>query len=313
MSFTMVDAFVTQSSKGSHKLETIAGLVNWKRFGYRLDKILQRSDIGRTGYDPIKMFRICLLQRLYSLSDPEMEEMLYDRISFRRFCGFSLTDKLPDETTICRFRNALVNHTDTLLRLVNEDLSAHRISLKGGKIVDATVIQSSVRAPRGGDTSEKDPEAGWTKKRGEYVHGYKAHIACDSVHGLITATQTTSADIHDSQVFESLLDGDESFVMADKAYESASRRQWLMSQGIEDKLMYKGKRNKPQPRWQIELNKLYSPVRGRIERIFGYMKESMGYRRCRYKGWEKNQAHLDLMSIAYNLNRAVNIIPKLTG
>ena len=112
-----------------------------------------------------------------------------------------------------------------------------------------------------------------------------------------------STDIHNSQALESLLGGDEDFVTADKAYENKERRQWLEEAGIEDRLLCKAKPKK-KPRWQIELNKLYSTVRSRIERIFGYLKEHMGYRRCRYIGWDKNQTHLDLVSVAYNLNRA---------
>lgn len=101
---SLADALVTQKTKGTTRLEKIDGLINWQRFGYRLEKILSRSSGGRPPYPALSMFKAMILQRLYNFSDPEMEEMLYDRFSFRRFCGFGLTDTLPDETTICRFR-----------------------------------------------------------------------------------------------------------------------------------------------------------------------------------------------------------------
>ena len=104
---SLADALVTQKTKGTTRLENIDGLINWQRFGYRLDKILARNSGGRPPYPALSMFKAMILQRLYNFSDPEMEEMLYDRFSFRRFCGFGLTDKLPDETTICRFRGII--------------------------------------------------------------------------------------------------------------------------------------------------------------------------------------------------------------
>ena len=106
------ELLVTQKSKGSTRLEKIENLINWKRLDYRLKKILARSGMGPTGYPTTILFKALILQNLYGLSDPMLEEMLYDRMSFRRFCGLSLNSKIPDETTICRFRGALKGHTD---------------------------------------------------------------------------------------------------------------------------------------------------------------------------------------------------------
>ena len=139
---SLADALVTQKTKGTTRLEKIDGLINWQRFGYRLEKILSRSSDGRPPYPALSMFKAMILQRLYNFSDPEMEEMLYDRFSFRRFCGFGLTDKLPDETTICRFRKVIGDKADGLLELVLEDLATQGLTMKGGAIVDATVITS---------------------------------------------------------------------------------------------------------------------------------------------------------------------------
>lgn len=160
------DILVTQKSKGSTRLEKIGELIHWNRFGYRLEKVLGRAQGGRPPYPALAMFKIMILQHLYDLSDPEMEEMLYDRLSFRRFCGFHLEEVLPDETTICRFRGLLAEKGRKLLEMVLEELSNKGPMIKQGVIVDATVIESRSSRPRGGGVSETDPEAGWTKEAG---------------------------------------------------------------------------------------------------------------------------------------------------
>jgi IS5 family transposase len=311
---SFADLMVTQKSQGTTKLEKIHGLVRWERFRYRLKKILDRSGQGPTGYDPLQLFQVLLLQNLYGLSDPEMEEMLYDRISFRRFCNFGLSDKIPDETTLCRFRGALQGHTEKLFQMVMEEIAKQGIKVKSGAIVDATVIKSSVRPPKGGEVSKKDPEAGWTKKGGKYIHGYKAHIASDKDTGLIKRVIATSGDVHDSQVFAPLLKGDEEEVYADKAYGSSTNRELLRSHGIEDKILFKRSRGmKDLPSWQVNLNKLWGKTRCNIERIFAHWKTGMGLQKSRYKGWDRHQVHFDLMAMAYNLSRSISLLRKQTG
>jgi IS5 family transposase len=242
-----------------------------------------------------------------------MEEMLYDRLSFRRFCGFGLEGKLPDETTFCRFRGALKGKTDKLFQLVMEDIAAKGIELTSGTIVDASVIKSSTRPPRGGEVSKTDPEAGWTKKGGDYIHGYKAHVASDAETGLIKRVIATSADVHDSQVFGQLLEEGTPFVTADKAYDSKANRKLLETHGIEDRLLYRGRAHKHQPLWQKHLNKLWGRTRSNIERIFGHLKTIHGLTQTKYKGWERNQVHLDLLAIAYNLKRAAKLQRRSMG
>jgi len=189
------------------------------------------------------MFRVMILQKLYDLLDPQREEMLYDRLSFRRFCGLGLEDKIPDETTILRFRNLLQGHSEKLLSLVNQDLGEKEIEWAGGRIVDATRVRSKVRPPRGGGLSDVDPEAGWTCKNGEYTYGYKGHVPTIKKR-LICKTKMTSADVHDSQGLESLLDETTMKVYADKAYPSKARRQRLKDHGIKNGILHKKSKGK---------------------------------------------------------------------
>lgn len=301
------ELMVTQKTKGSTRLEKIESLINWKRLDYRLKKILSRSGMGPTGYPPQTLFKALILQNLYGLSDPMLEDMLYDRMSFRRFCGLSLNSKIPDETTICRFRGTLKGQTDKLFSLVMADLASQGITLKSGAIVDATVIQSAVKDPCGGEVNALDPDAGWTKKGGQFHHGYKAHVSCDT-QGLIKDVMVTGANVHDGNVLGQLLDGSESEVYADKAYGSKKNRKLLEENGIKDRLMYKKTVQKgKQPNWQIQLNKLWSPTRNGVERIFGHWKSIMGVTRCRFIGEDKVQAHMDLLALTYNLMRATKL------
>ncbi len=194
-----------------------------------------------------------------------------------------------------------------------EDIQAHGIKLSGGTIIDATVVKSSTRPPSGGEVSLKDPEAGWTKKGGEYIHGYKGHVSSDSETGLVKSVIATSADIHDSQVFGQLLDGCEKAVYGDKAYGSKGHRDLLKSHGIKDCLMHKAQKGKKQPQWQIQLNKLWGRTRSGVERIFAHWKGFMGLTQSRYKGWSKLQTHFDLIAMVYNLNRTVSLLRKARG
>ncbi len=289
-------------------LDKILGLVKWERLRYRLKKIVDRSSEGRPAYDELVMFRVMILQKLYDLSDPQMEEMLYDRLSFRRFCGLGLEDKIPDETTILRFRNLLQGHSEKLLARVNQDLGEKGIEWAGGRIVDATLIESKARPPRGWEQSEVDPEAGWACKNGDYTYGYKGHVSTTK-KGLICKTKITSAEVHDSQVLESLLDENTTKVYADKAYPSKARRQHLKDHGIKDGILHKKPKGAPLDPYLKELNKIHSRIRSTVERTFAHLKGIFGARIARYKGWDKNQVHLDLLAIAYNLKRSTRLLP----
>ena len=163
---SLADMLVTQQSKGATKLEKISKIINWKRLGSNLDVIIRRGKMGRPPYPSLSLFKVLVLQRLYDLLDPQMKEMLYDRPFFRRFCDFGLTDQLPDETIICKFRGALGKKVNTLLEAVLQDLADQGLTMKRGAIVGATVISSKSSCPRGGEVSKTNPEAGWTKKAG---------------------------------------------------------------------------------------------------------------------------------------------------
>ena len=164
-----------------------------------------------------------------------------------------------------------------------------------------------MRPPAGdaGEVSSRDPQAGWTRKTGRSRFGYKAHAAVDEGSGLVRKAAMTPADIHDSIPADDLVQGDERAVYADKAYDSEARRAGLRERGIEPRIMYQARRNRPLKAWQTWFNKAVAPVRAGVERLFATMKRTYGYRRVRYLGLARNEVQLQAMCAAINLRRAL--------
>lgn len=305
------DAFMAPGVGSNKRLERIAGLFDWTRFEKRLKPL--RSSLGRKGYPALSMYKALLLQQWYGLSDPGLEEALGDRLSFRRFCGFSLADPTPDETTFVRFRAALAERglAEKLLAETNRQLDCHGLMLKTGTLIDASLVEASVSRPAGrsGEPSALDPDADWTRRGRTGYFGYKAHLAVDAGSDLIRGATMTSAKVNDTAAADGLVQGDERAIYADKAYESKVRRHRLKAAGIKDRIMHRSHKNQPAlPHWQQLRNRLIAPIRANVERLFGTLKRSYGYRRVRYRGLEKNQSHLYILCIAMNLRRAEKLM-----
>lgn len=292
-------------------LEKIDELVKW----YRFEKLLARvrpGDSGRPPYPALGMFKALLLQQWYGLSDPGLEEALSDRLSFRRFCAFALDAPTPDETTICRFRQALVEAglQDRLLAELNRQFDQRGFLLRQGTMIDATLVAAQAAPPSFasgvGAESPVDPDANWTRQNGKSHFGYKAHVAMDQGSHLIRRAILTPAKVYESLVADDLIQGDEGAVYADRAYEHKERRRRLKALGIKDRIMHRSHKNQlALPHWQRRRNALISPIRASVEHLFGVMKRGYGYRRVRYFSLARNALQLELMCIAMNLRRAV--------
>ena len=153
--------------------------------------------------------------------------------------------------------------------------------------------------------SATDGDADWTRKGGKSWFGYKAHVGVDEGSGLIRRAELTSAKVSDTEAADTLICGDERAVYADRAYESRPRRQRLRAARIKDRIMHRNhKHQSALPRWQARRNKLISPIRSAVERVFGVFKRSYGYTRVRYQGLRANLLQLRFLCIAYNLRRA---------
>lgn len=292
------------------RLEKITGLVDWSRFEQLLSRV-RPGESGRPPYRTLAMFKALLLQQWYGLSDLGLEEALGDRLSFRRFCGFALDETTPDETTLCRFRQALIGAGlgDRLLEELNRQFEGHGLMLKQGTMIDATLGAAQAKPPAatadGAGRSELDRDANWTRQGGRSHFGYKAHIAMDQGSRLIRRALLTPAKVYESQVADELILGDEKAVYADRAYEHKERRRRLKALGIKDRIMHRSHKHQAVlPYWQRQRNRLIAPIRAGVEHIFATLKRCYGYRRVRYFRLDRNALHLELLCLALNLRRA---------
>jgi IS5 family transposase len=300
-------AFAPANFGRNDRLDRIAEVLKPYRFEKLLKK-LQPDGPGRPPYDPMVMFRALLLAQLYDLSDAALEEALNDRVSFRRFVGLPLDAAMPDHTTLCRFRNRLVQAglMEKLFAEFNRQLEAHGTILKRGTMVDATLVEAAAARP-GRDGEANDPDAAFAKKEGKSgsTYGYKAHVGVDRTSELIRRAVLTPANVNDTSVAEALISLDEKAVYGDKGYAKAERRAMLKQAGIEDGIMHKSwGGGPPLTQWQRRRNRQIAKIRCRVETVFAIFKKHMGYRRVRYIGLAKNQAQLLLLAFAYNLRRA---------
>lgn len=240
---------------------------------------------GAPGYPPLVMFKIVLLQQCYNLSDPATEEAVRDRLSFRRFRGVPLDCETPDHSSIWRFRQTIerLGLAEQLLAEVNRQLDARGLIVKRGTLVDATIIEAAVQPPphADGQVNARGPDASFTVKNDQTYFGYKAHLAVDEESGVVRQAEMTSADLHDRQRGEAMIEGDEEAYYADKAYDSKALREKLASLGIDDGIAYKARRNKPLVNWQKRFNTTAASVRCGVARANATMKRWYGMARVR--------------------------------
>lgn len=267
------------------------------------------APIGRGSAPPLVCLKMLLLEHWFDLSDPACEAACRDRLSFMRFLGLGLTDAVPDETTLSRFRKRLreADLDECLFEEVNRQLQARNLMIKRGTLIDATIVESARKPPmRGKAHDSADAEAGFAVHKGKGVkHGYKYHVAVDHQSELVRAAIVTPGQVHDSQVAEHLIQFDEQAVYADKAYDDAERRLLLKHAGIEDGILHKAYRNRPLTAQQRQRNRMLMPIRANIERVFADWKCRRSLARCRYVGLRQNQTHAWLLAMAHNLRRLV--------
>lgn len=294
-----------------------------------LDKDIDRSKGGRPAYDYVMMFKILILQRYYNVSDDAIEYAILDRLSFMRFLGLDINDPVPDAKTIWLFRDKLtaVNTIEQLFAHLDKLLDKDGIIVHKGKLVDASIVEVPIqrnsreenKALKEGNVPEdwennklhqKDTDAKWVKHHGKTYFGYKNHIKADSKTKLITAYKATTANIHDSEVIEELLnkkEDDSQPLYADSAYRSEAIEQACRKKGIASHIHEKGYRDHPLTKGQQKNNQKKSRTRARVEHIFGFMTNSMHGMYLRYRNLLRNTAAIGLMNLTYNLFRLVQL------
>ena len=242
------------------------------------------------------------LQNWYALSDPMAEETLYDSEAMRRFAGIELgDDHIPDETTILNFRHLLQRHglAQAIFAEVNAHLADKGITLRSGTLVDATIIDapSSTKNKAGA----RDPQMSSTKKGNDWYFGMKAHIGVDADSGTVHSLDTSTAKLHDSQVWDELLHGEETSVWADKGYVSAAREAAFAGPGKVWGVMRKAPKGRTLHPLDERANRIIAMVRAKVEHPFRILKRQFGHVKTRYRGLAKNRAQLFTLFALGNL------------
>jgi IS5 family transposase len=303
------DSFLGNNQKLNQRLDKVERLIDWKPFEERLNRIYS-SPTGRPSHPVLLLFKCLLLQAWYNLSDYALEEVLDDRLSFRRFVGLSISQKAPDHSVFSRFRDQLIRlqMDGQLFNELDRQLEIRGLILKKGTLVDATVIEAAPKKPSQNEdgTAGKSPidlDADWTKKGGKYLFGYKAHVGVDQESELIRRVVITPAHVHDGEMLGEVIGGDELWAFADKAYDSKKNHKILEAKNVENGILMKGTRTRKLSRVEQMCNRILSKLRCPVERVFGTLKRSYRYSRARYLGLRKNGLQLIMTSMAYNLRR----------
>lgn len=345
MNFLGTETQLERLSKLGDPLVKINELIDWEIFLEPI-KTAIRKDMSRGGrppFDAVLMFKITMLQQWYGLSDMAAEYHINDSLSYMRFLGLEVGDKVPDGNTIWDFKEALKeNEVDRkLFDLFNEKLEAEGVITHKGSIVDASFvtvpkrhttkkddehlkageeledlpIKCSKRLEKGeiknsdNVTAQIDTDARWTKKGDESFFGFKDHVKCDSDSKLITNFSVTDASVHDSQEFAGLIDEKDHEVKADSGYVGEKFREEILAKNphIELHICAKAFRNKPLTDEDKEKNRAIAHTRARIEHIFGYMTRFMAGITSRVHGLERVKRDVTAKNLAYNMRRYVCI------
>ena len=297
-------------------LAEMEAVVPWNALLKLIEPLYPVAGRGRHPYPLATMLRVHLMQNWFGLSDPGMEETLYENVPMRAFAQLSLNRAIPDETTILNFRRLLETNelAPEILARVNAHLTRKGLLLKRGSMVDATIIAapSSTKNADG----ERDPEMHQTKKGNQWHFGMKAHIGVDVDSGLVHTVTTTPANTADIEVVDELLHGKEEVVYADAGYTGADKRvvrkklRWeIAAKRGRIKAMAEGRAKRELE--QIETRK--ARIRARVEHPFRVVKRQFGFVKVRFKGLAKNTAQVITLFALSNLWMARKRLLAVTG
>jgi IS5 family transposase len=327
--FDVQDRYAALSRAGD-PLEGLRTVIPWENFRKPLKKTMQRKENGLGGrppFDDILMFKVLVLQALYNLSDDQTEYQIRDRLSFMRFLGLDMDGTVPDAKTIWLFRERLgqAGAVEKLFARFDRHLEERGLMASGGQIIDASIIpvprqrndHKENDAIKAGETPEawkknkaklcqKDVDARWTVKNRQNHYGYKNHINVDRKHKLIRRYHVTDACLHDTNVFDEILDPKNTAkgIWADGAYRTAEREQDMKRRGYRSHIHYKGTRGHSLSEAKREVNTRRSRVRARVEHVFG-RQYAMGGKLMRSIGIIRARASIGFKNLVYNLQRFV--------
>ena len=315
-------------SKLGDSLEKLNHAINWEQFRPKLTKVFKKQAKGAGGrppYDYVMLFKVLVLQRIYNLSDDQTEYQINDRMSFMRFLGLGLGDRVPDAKTIWLYRDTLTkaNVIRELFDLFNAQLEDAGLITHTGTIVDATFVEAPRQHNHRDENDDikqgkipeewkkpenihklrqKDTDARWTRKGREFHFGYKDHVKADADSKLITDYTVTPANVHDSQPMSAMINEKDKAVYADSAYWGSVVAEALPDT-VENHIHERGTKKQPLTEEQKASNRIKSKTRCRIEHIFGFMTSSMHGITVRSVGLARAEFNIGLTNLIYNLCR----------
>jgi IS5 family transposase len=270
-------------------LEEMDKIVPWGGLVALVGPYYPKGENGRPPVGLERMLRLYFLQQWFNLSDPGLEDALYESAALRRFAGIDLgREPAPDETTVCNFRHLLEGHDlgRSMLKMVNEYLAACGIKIATGTIVDATIVHapSSTKNEEG----KRDPEMHQVKKGNQWYFGMKAHVGVDSKQGIVHSAEATAANTADAKVLPELLHGNEQKVWGDAAYQGQREKMREKAPRAQDMTSRRTRYKQVVEQLQRRKNRTKARVRSKVEHVFRVMKRQFGFDRVRYRGLAKN-------------------------
>ena len=332
-----------QLTRMGDRLVALKAQIDWEAFRPELARVhdkARKSAAGAKPYDVVLMFKMLVLQQLHNLADEKVEYLVRDRISFMRFLGLELEDRVPDGNSVWLFRERLkaLGLFEVLFKAFHGQLAARGYEARSGQMIDATFVEvprsrntreenARIKAAAAGEDpglwedepdkrAQKDTDARWAKKNEQTYFGYKNHVNVDQDTKLIECFEVTSASVHDSQVFDQLIDaspdeeGETRAVYADSAYRSVEREADLEAAGVASRICEKGTRGTPLSEQQKRSNRTKSKVRARVEHVFG-QQVHMGGHFVRTIGMARARAKIAMMNLVYNMVRLMQLIKRV--
>jgi len=292
----------TKKTKRALFLEEMEQVAPWDKLCSLIEPYYAKAGNGRQPVGLERMLRIYFLQQWFNLSDPAVEEALYDSAVMRSFVGIDLgREPVPDETTVCKFRHLLEQHQlgGQILEAVNLHLQSQGVRITTGTIVDATIIH----APSSTKNREqkRDPEMHQTRKGKQWYFGMKAHVGVDSKTKLIHTALVTAAHVADATVLPELLHGEETRVWGDQAYRGQRDVIHACAPQAQDCTHRRYRYKKWVDEVERAKNRTKSTVRSKVEHVFGVMKLKFGFVKVRYRGLAKNANRLFATCALVNL------------
>jgi len=292
----------TKKTRRALFLEEMELVVPWQELCGLIEPHYPKPGNGRSPVGVERMLRVYFLQQWFNLSDPAVEEALYDSVVMRQFVGIDLgREPVPDETTVCKFRHLLEEHSlgGQMLEAVNLHLQSQGVRITTGTIVDATIIHAPCSTKN--REQKRDPEMHQTKKGKQWYFGMKAHVGVDSKTKMIHSVVATAANVADSAVLPELLHGEETKVWGDQAYRGQTETIREVAPEAQDMTHNRYRYKDRIDEVERAKNRTKSRVRSKVEHVFGVLKLKFGFVKVRYRGLAKNANQLFAACALVNL------------